>query len=140
MLIIEMPDDLISLSLYNIFTYRKNDKRFIKHIKDWNKKIVLQITPFYPITVIFKDNTISFERIYREDADLKVKIDIHTMLDIAYGRLDPFSVLNEGKMEIEGLGEDSSMIVKFYNVFVDSMIMVAEDPNLKYYEFNKETR
>lgn len=135
-----MPDDLISLSLYNIFKYRKNDKNFIKHIKDWNKKVVLHITPFYPITVIFKENNISFERIYLEDADLKVKIDIHTMLDIAYGRLDPFNVLNEGKMEIEGLGEDSSMIVKFYNVFVDSMIMVAEDPNLKYYELNKETR
>lgn len=135
-----MPDDLISLSLYNIFKYRKNDKNFIKHIKDWNKKVVLHITPFYPITVIFKENNISFERVYLEDADLKVKIDIHTMLDIAYGRLDPFNVLNEGKMEIEGLGEDSSMIVKFYNVFVDSMIMVAEDPNLKYYELNKETR
>ncbi|MFX1303140.1 MAG: SCP2 sterol-binding domain-containing protein [Promethearchaeota archaeon] len=140
MLSIDMPDDLISLSLYNIFKYRKNDKNFIKHIKDWNKKVVLHITPFYPITVIFKENNISFERIYLEDADLKVKIDIHTMLDIAYGRLDPFNVLNEGKMEIEGLGEDSSMIVKFYNVFVDSMIMVAEDPNLKYYELNKETR
>jgi hypothetical protein len=62
------------------------------------------------------------------------------MLDIAYGRLDPFKILNEGKMEIEGLGEDSSMIVKFYNVFVDSMTMVAADPNLKYYEVNKETR
>lgn len=140
MLSIDMPDDLISLSLYNIFKYRKNDKNFIKHIKDWNKKVVLHITPFYPITVIFKENNISFERVYLEDADLKVKIDIHTMLDIAYGRLDPFNVLNEGKMEIEGLGEDSSMIVKFYNVFVDSMIMVAEDPNLKYYELNKETR
>jgi hypothetical protein len=54
MLNIEMPDDLISLSLYNIFTYRKNDKKFIKHIKDWNKKVVLHITPFYPITVIFQ--------------------------------------------------------------------------------------
>ena len=41
------------------------------------------------------------------------------MLDIAYGRLDPMSVLGEGKMEIEGLGDDSSMIVKIYNIFVD---------------------
>lgn len=140
MLNIEMPDDLISLSLYNIFTYRKKDKKFIKHVKDWNKRIALHITPFYPITVIFKGNTIGFERNLREDADLKVKIDIDTMLGIAYGRLDPFSVLDQGKMEIDGLGDDSSMIVKFYNVFVDSMTMVAADPNIKYYEMNKETR
>ncbi len=140
MLNIDMPDDLISLSLYNIFNYRKNDKKFIKHVKDWNKKVVLHITPFYPVTVIFKGNNISFERNYRKGADLKVKIDIKTMLDIAYGRLDPFNVLNEGKMEIEGLGEDSSMIVKFYNVFVDSMTIVAADPNLKYYKLKKEIR
>jgi putative sterol carrier protein len=140
MLNIEMPDDLISLSLHNVFTYRKYDKKFIKHIKDWNKKVVLHITPFYPITVIFKENSIKFEKTYEENADLKVKIDINTMLDIAYGRLNPFDVMNEGKMEIEGLGEDSSMIVKFYNVFVDSMIMIAADPNIKYYELNKDSR
>jgi putative sterol carrier protein len=140
MLNIEMPDDLISLSLYNIFTYRNKDKEFIKHFSDWNKKVVLHITPFYPITVIFEGLNIRFEKEYNENADLKVKIDINTMLDIAYGRLNPFDVMNEGKMEIEGLGEDSSMIVKFYNVFVDSMIMIAADPNIKYYELNKEKR
>ncbi|MFX1503592.1 MAG: SCP2 sterol-binding domain-containing protein [Promethearchaeota archaeon] len=140
MLNIEMPDDLISLSLFNIFSYRKKDKKFIKHVSDWNKKIVLHISPFYPVVVIFQGTTIRFEKNYDENADLKVKIDINTMLDIAYGRINPFDVMNEGKMEIEGLGEDSSMIVKFYNVFVDSMIMIAADPNIKYYELNKETR
>ena len=78
-----MPDDLISLSLYNIFSKRKNDKKFIKHVMDWNKSIVLHITPFYPIMVIFKGTTIRFDRNFHEDADLKVKIDINTMLDIA---------------------------------------------------------
>ena len=54
---IEIPDDLISLSLYNIFEYRKNDKKFIKSVRDWNKKIVIYIEPFYPVSVIFEGDT-----------------------------------------------------------------------------------
>ena len=49
MLNIEIPDDLISLSLYNIFNYRENDKKFIKHAKDWNKKIIIHVESFYPV-------------------------------------------------------------------------------------------
>ncbi len=49
MLNIEMPDDMISLSLYNIFNYRKNDRKFLKHAKNWNKRIILHIKPFYPV-------------------------------------------------------------------------------------------
>ncbi|MHA1477780.1 MAG: hypothetical protein ACTSPU_06235 [Promethearchaeota archaeon] len=49
MINIEFPDDLISLSLYNVFNSRKDDKKFIKYAKDWNAKIVLHIEPFYPV-------------------------------------------------------------------------------------------
>ncbi|MFX1445573.1 MAG: hypothetical protein ACFFHV_19325, partial [Promethearchaeota archaeon] len=62
MLNIEMPDDLISLSLYNIFNYRKNDKKFIRHAKNWNKKIVIHVEPFYPVTVVFEGTDIKFLR------------------------------------------------------------------------------
>ena len=140
MLNIEFPDDLISLSLYNVFSSRKDDRKFIKHAKDWNKKIVLHIEPFYPVTVIFEGSDIRFERKEYPERDMKVKIHINTMLDIANDRLNPFFAIEEGKMEIEGLGEDSEMIMRFYNIFVASMQMVASDPNVNYYEQNKNTR
>ncbi|MFX0010404.1 MAG: SCP2 sterol-binding domain-containing protein [Candidatus Hermodarchaeota archaeon] len=140
MLNIEFPDDLISLSLYNVFSSRANDKKFIKHAKDWNKKIVLHIEPFYPVTVIFEGENIRFERRELPEPDMKVKIHVNTMLDIANDRLNPFYAIEEKKMEIEGLGEDSEKIMRFYNVFVVSMQMVAQEPNVKYYELNKKTR
>jgi putative sterol carrier protein len=140
MLNIEFPDDLISLSLYNVFSSRKDDRKFIKHAKDWNKKIVLHIEPFYPVTVIFNGSDIRFERNEYLERDMKVKIHINTMLDIANDRLNPFFAIEEGKMEIEGLGEDSEMIMRFYNIFVASMQMVASAPNVNYFEQNKHTR
>ena len=137
---IEKPDDLISLSLHNIFTYRINDKKFIRSVKNWNKKIVLHIEPFYPVTVIFEGMNISFERKELEDYDLKLKIHINIMLDIAYGRLAPTTAIEEKKMELLGLEKDPKLMPKFFNIFVTSMNMVAADPNLNYYELSNETR
>ncbi|MFX1357247.1 MAG: SCP2 sterol-binding domain-containing protein [Promethearchaeota archaeon] len=140
MLNIEFPDDLISLSLHNVFSYRKDDKKFIKTVKNWNKKIVLHIDPFYPVTVIFEGSDIRFERKEADDFDLKLNIHINTMLDIAYGRLTPIQAMDQKKMELIGLEKDPKIMPKFFNVFVTSMGMVAAEPNLKYYELNKQTR
>ena len=140
MLNIEFPDDLISLSLYNIFSSRKDERKFVKHAKDWNKKIVLHIEPFYPVTVIFNGSDIRFERKEYPDPDMKVKLHINTMLDIANDRLNPFFAIEEGRMLIEGLGEDSEKIMRFYNIFVVSMQMAAQEPNVNYYEIDKNTR
>jgi len=140
MLKIEQPDDLISLSLHNIFTYRRNDKKFIRHVKNWDKKIVLHIEPFYPITVIFKELNVSFERFETEDFDLKLKIHINTMLDIAYGRLQPSTAIEEKRMELIGIEKDPKLMPKFFNIFVTSMNMVANEPITNYYELDEETK
>jgi putative sterol carrier protein len=126
--------------LYNVFNSRKDERRFVKHVKDWNKKIVLHIEPFYPVTIIFDGIDIKFERKEVSNPDMKVKIHVNTMLDIANDRLNPFYAIEEGKMEIDGLGEDSEKIMRFYNIFVVSMQMVAQEPNVNYYELNKDTR
>jgi putative sterol carrier protein len=140
MLNIEMPDDLISLSLYNIFNYRINDKKFVRHAKDWNKKIIIYVEPFYPVTVIFKGSTIRFQRGEVEDFDLKMKIHLNTMLDIAYGRLSPTTAIEEQRMEMVGLEKDPKIMPKFFNIFVTSMNMVASDPELHYYELIEGAR
>ena len=140
MLEIQQPDDLISISLYNVFSFRKDERKFVKYAKDWNKKIVLHIKPFYPVTVIFEGSSIKFERGETPNPDMKVTIHINIMLAIAYGRENPFYAMEEGKMEIEGLGDDSEKIMRFYNIFVASMEKVAQEPNVNYYELNKDTR
>jgi len=140
MLNIEMPDDLISLSLYNIFNYRKNDKKFVRHAKDWNKKIIIYVEPFYPVSVIFEGSTIRFQRGEVEDFDLKMKIHLNTMLDIAYGRLSPTTAIEEQRMEMVGLEKDPKIMPKFFNIFVTSMNMVASDPELHYYELIEGAR
>jgi putative sterol carrier protein len=140
MLNIEMPDDLISLSLYNIFNYRKNDRKFNKHAKNWNKKIVIFVEPFYPVTVIFKGDNIRFQRGEVDDFDLKMKIHLNTMLDIAYGRLSPTAAIEEQRMEMVGLEKDPKIMPKFFNIFVTSMNMVASDPELHYYELIEGAR
>ncbi|MFX0187875.1 MAG: SCP2 sterol-binding domain-containing protein [Candidatus Hodarchaeota archaeon] len=140
MLNIQQPDDLISISLHNILSYRMNDKEFINLVTDWNKKIVLYMTPFYPVTIIFEGNEIRFERGELEKADMKIKVDVSTILDMAYGRVDPFNAVGEGKLEMEGLGDSSDLLVKFYNIFMVTMQMVASDPQLNYYEIIENGR
>ncbi len=140
MLNIEFPDDLISLSLYNIFSYRKNDKKFIELVTDWNKKIVIHMEPFYPVTVIFEGNEIKFKMGEPEKPDMKIILDVNTMMDLAYGRADPFSLLEEGKLVMEGLGDDSELVVRFYNIFMETMMAVAADPQLHYYEIIEGAR
>jgi CO dehydrogenase/acetyl-CoA synthase delta subunit len=41
---------------------------------------------------------------------------------------------------MEGLGDDSELMVKFYNVFMVTMQMVAADPQLHYYEIKENAR
>ena len=139
MLNIKQPDDLISISLHNIFSYRKNDKQFIDLVMNWNKRIVIHMKPFYPVTVIFEGNEIRFER-GESNADMKVKLNVDTMMDLAYGREDPFNAVTEGKLEMEGLGDDSDLMVKFYNIFMVTMQMAASDPQLHYYEIIENGR
>lgn len=140
MISIQKPEDLISISLHNIFSYRKNEEEFIELVSNWNKKIVIHIEPFYPLTVIFDGNMIKFEIGESDKADMKVKLNLQTMLDFAYGREDPLLGVGEGLMEMEGLGNDSDLMGRFYNIFMVSMQMVAAEPNTNYFELNKKTR
>ena len=140
MITIQEPKDLISIAIHNILSSRIEDKDFYKHVHDWNKKVVLEIRPFYPVTVIFEGDDIKFNVGETKDADLKIRLGLQTMLDIAYGREDPLLATQKGIMDLEGLGDDSGNLVRFYNIFLASMQKVANNPNLNYYELDKKTR
>ncbi|MHA1804049.1 MAG: SCP2 sterol-binding domain-containing protein [Promethearchaeota archaeon] len=133
---IEEPEDLISISLYNMLNYRKNDKQFINLIRNWNKKIVLHIIPFYPLAIIFQGNEIKFDREHVKNANLHVQIDLNTMLKIASGKLNPVKALLKGKLKIKGIYKIKTLL-KFMKIFLDTMKRMAADPTQNYYEIDK---
>ena len=140
MIEIEKADDLLGISLNNILSFRKNEEDFIKLVTNWNKKIIIEIEKFYPVEVIFEGNEIKFkiENIDNK-VDLKVRMSLDTLLDIAYGRINPINAVLKSKVKMKGMIKFGT-VIKFLKIFVNSMKMVASQPNQNYYELNKETR
>ena len=140
MISVQKGEDLLSISLSTILSYRKDKPEFQKLVVDWNKKILIDIEDFYPIEVVFDRDEIKFKvRDIDKKVDLKVKMNIYTFLDLSYGRLGPIKAVLKRKLRIKGLFK-VRILLKFIKIFLKSMQMVAADPNNKYYELNKETR
>ena len=140
MISIQRGEDLLSISISTILSYRKDEPEFQKLVLDWNKKILIEIEDFYPLEVIFHLNEIKFKvNDIDKKVDLKVKMNIYALLDLAYGRLSPVKAVFQRKIRIKGLLK-FRILLKFMNIFLKSMQMVASDPNNNYYEINKETR
>jgi len=139
MISIQKPEDLLSVSLYNILNYRK-DEEFLKLVQNWNKKILVEMEGFYPVMAIFQNNNISFKfRDIKQKPDLTIKIDLNTLLDMAYGRTSTVKAVLSRKLKIKGLYKIKTLL-KFKKVFFDTMKMVAADPTENYYELNQNTK
>ena len=94
MISIQKGEDLLSISISTILNYRKDEPEFQKLVLDWNKKILLEIEDFYPLEIIFHQNEIKFKvNEIDKKVDLKVNMDIYTLLDLAYGRLSPVKIV-----------------------------------------------
>ncbi|NVM17618.1 MAG: SCP2 sterol-binding domain-containing protein [Candidatus Lokiarchaeota archaeon] len=140
MISIQKGEDLLSITLSTILNYRKDEPKFQKLVIDWNKKIHVEIEDFYLIEVIFNHNEIRFKvNDIDKKPDLKVKLNIYTFLDLAYGRIGPLKAVFQRKIRIKGLFK-LGILLKFIKIFLKSMQMVASDPNENYYELNKEIR
>ena len=140
MISIQKGDDLLSITLSTILNYRNGEPEFQKLVFDWNKKILIEIVDFYSVEVIFNRNEIKFKvSDIDKKVDLKVKMNIYTFLDLAYGRIGPIKAVIQRKIRIKGLFK-FGILLKFIKIFLKSMQMVASDPNNNYYELNKETR
>lgn len=140
MISIQKGEDLITITLQNILSYRKNDEDFINLVLNWNKKVLIELEGFYPVEVIFDHDEIRFKiNDFDKKINLKVKMGIYTFLDLAYGRLNPIKAVLKRKLKIKGLLKIGTLL-KFMKIFLKTMKMVASDPNNNYYEFNKEPR
>ena len=140
MISIQKGEDLLSISLNSILGYRKNDDDYIQLVKNWNKKILIDIIDFYPIEVVFEGVDIKFKtKNIDKKCDLKVIMDLYTLLDIAYGRIGSIKATLSRKLKIKGLLKIGTLL-RFMKIFLKSMKMVAADPNTNYFEKNKETR
>ncbi len=140
MISIQKGEDLLSISLSTILSYRKDEPEFEKLVLDWNKKILIEIVDFYPIETIFDHDEIRFKVSDIDNkVDLKVSMNIYTLLDLAYGRVGPIKAVFQRKIRIKGLFK-FGILLKFIKIFLKSMQMVASEPNNNYYELNKQTR
>jgi len=140
MISIQKGEDLITITLQNILSYRKNDEDFIKLVLNWNKTVLIEVDGFYPVEVIFDGNEIKFKiDDFDKKINLKVKMDIYTFLDLAFGRLNPIKAFLKRKLKIKGLLKIRTLL-KFMKIFLETMKMVASEPNNNYFELNKETR
>lgn len=140
MISIQKGEDLLSITLSTILNYRKDEPDFQRLVLNWNKKIHVEIEDFYTIEVIFNHNEIRFKaNDIDKKPDLKVKLNVYTFLDLAYGRIGPLKAVFQRKIRIKGLLK-VGILLKFIKIFLISMQMVASDPNNNYYELNKEIR
>jgi len=140
MLSIQKGEDLLSISLNNILSFRKDEEEFIDLVVDWDKNIMIEVLEFYPVEVKFKGNEITFKtNNFDKKIHLKVKMDLETLLDIAYLRINPILAVLKGKLKVKGLLKIRTLF-KFMKIFLKSMKMVAANPNLNYYEQDKKTR
>jgi putative sterol carrier protein len=139
MIEIQQPKDLLSVSVKNILSYR-DENELQKLIYDYNKKIIIEIENFYPSMVVFRENTISFD--FGDDlgkADLRIRMSLDTLLDLAYGRLSlPIAILTR-KLKIKGIYKLNT-VLRFKKIFLDTLKMVAKNPNQNYYELNQKIR
>jgi putative sterol carrier protein len=140
MISVQKGEDLLSISLNTILSYRKDEPKFQKLVINWNKKILIDIEDFYPIEIVFIGNQIKFKvSEIDKKIDLKVRMSIYTLLDLAYGRLGPVKAVVQRKIRIKGIIKFGTLL-KFIKIFLKSMQIVASDPNNNYYELNKDTR
>ena len=56
MISIQKGEDLITITLQNILSYRKDDEDFINLVLNWNKTVLIEVDGFYPVEVIFDRN------------------------------------------------------------------------------------
>ena len=138
MLSIQEPRDLITISLHKVLSFRK-DEKYYNLVNNWNKKIVINVKEFYPVTVIFEGDTIRFEMGDVGKADLKVTMGVNDMLDIAFGRLGAIKATLTRKIKIKGILK-VGVILKFMKIFLKSMKMAAQDPVTDYIEYESNTR
>ena len=140
MINIEKADDLLGISLYTILSYRKNDEDYIELVKNWDKKILIEVEEFYPIEVVFNGSNIQFQRENLDKkVDLKIRMSLNTLLAIAYGRINPIKAVVAKKVKMKGIFKLGT-VLKFLKIFVGSMKQIATQTNENYYELNKETR
>ncbi len=138
MLEFEQPRDVLSAAVFNILNTRK-DEKYINLLSKWNKKIVFDIKDVYPITVIFGKGKISYEVGTSKKANLKIKMSINTMFDLAFGRKGLIGAVLTRKMRIKGFYKMGTLL-KFYRIFYRPMKTLVKDPNNKYYELDNTTR
>jgi len=138
MISIQETKDILGIAIRNVLNSRK-DEKFYKLVKNWNKKIVVDIPEMYPITIIFEGENIRFEMREVENYDVKLITNLETLLDLAFGRVGSISAVIKRKLKIKGILKVGTLL-KLMKIFFKTLKDVANNPNFNYYEQDKEMK
>jgi putative sterol carrier protein len=128
MLSINQPQDILGMGIRNILSYRLDDPAYQKLVMGWNKTIIIEFRHIYGVTVIFHDNTITIEYDEQKNFDLKIILDINTMVEIAQGKEGPITAFLKGKIQIKKLW-NIGILLKFIKIFIPNIKKAGESAN-----------
>jgi len=129
MTIANEPQDLLGLAVNSLLTPYLKEKKFQNKIRNWKRKIVIEIKNMYPISVIFNKGIIKIEYDEIPKYDLKIILSLKAFTEIAEGKSGMISAFLKGEIKIKKLYRIFT-VLKFKNIFI---------PALKNAVMNKET-
>ena len=124
MVSIEATGDILSLGIANILQYRKDESEFTKLLENWNKVIVVEFRDIYGVTVTFNAGNIKIDYDY-DQYDLKIQLDIQTMVDLAKGDEGVIRGFLKGRIKVKKVWK-VGVLLKFIKLFIPNLKLAGE--------------
>jgi putative sterol carrier protein len=125
MIVINQPQDILGLGIKNILSYRLQDADYQKLVSGVNKTIIIEFRHIYAVTVVFHENNITIEYDEKEKYDLKVILDINTMVQMARGEYGPIRGFLKGKLKVKKIW-NVGLLLKFIQIFIPNIKLAGE--------------
>jgi hypothetical protein len=125
MISINQPQDILGLGIKNILSFRLDDVAYQNLVMSVNKVIVIEFRNIYAVTVIFEGEKITIEYDEKKNYDLKIGLDINTMVAIARGDIGPITGFLKGKLKIKKIW-NIWLLLKFIKIFIPNLKLAGE--------------
>jgi len=125
MISINQPQDILGLGIKNILSFRLDDEEYQKLVTSVNKIIVIDFRHIYAVTVVFEGEAITIEYDERENYDLKIVLDVNTMVAIARGDIGSITGFLKGKLQVKKIW-NIGLLLKFIKIFIPNLKLAGE--------------
>ena len=125
MISINQPQDILGLGIKNILSFRLDDLSYQNLVMSVNKVIVIEFRNIYAVTVFFKGEKITIEYDEHENYDLRISLDINTMVAIARGDIGPITGFLKGNLKVKKIW-NIGLLLKFIKIFIPNLKLAGE--------------